>query len=53
MVQRQVQRSTTERATVFFAVLTGLSISLGASPMAHGQQAPEAELVGPAGIKPT
>ena len=46
MVRQQVQRSTTERATLFFAGLTFLSIALGVSAMACGQQAPEAELVG-------
>ncbi|MCY2996740.1 MAG: hypothetical protein NT168_01425, partial [Planctomycetota bacterium] len=46
MEQRQVQISTTEGATVFFAVLTGLSIAFGSNAIAYGQEPPEAELVG-------
>ena len=46
MVRRQVQQTITKRASVFLAGLTVLSIALGASAIAYGQQAPEAELVG-------
>jgi len=46
MVRRLVQRGTSERVSRFFVGLTFLSIALGVSAMAFGQQAPEAELVG-------